>query len=136
MKAIEAAYIAGLIDGEGSICLTKCHSNTRRSPTVSFPNTSEALVQLFQTYCGGTIIRKRAYKANHNVSWTCNIRYDAALRLLTELLPYLRHPEKIRRARLLLAQYKSVTPRNGKYTDALNKARVKFEHQFFHPDKP
>ncbi|MDQ0157596.1 hypothetical protein [Robertmurraya andreesenii] len=35
MKEWEAAYLAGIIDGEGSITLTKNHKNEFRRPCIS-----------------------------------------------------------------------------------------------------
>jgi hypothetical protein len=43
----------------------------------------------------------------------------------------MREREKVRRARLPLARYKQVTPRNGKYNAVLRKARTEFEAEFF-----
>jgi hypothetical protein len=49
------------------------------------------------------------------------------------LLPFVQEPEKKRRLQLLLSKYKEVTPRNGKYSEALIALKLDFEDQFFHP---
>lgn len=133
MKEVEKAYIAGLIDGEGSICLTRLKKNTRRAPSVSFPNTSLDLISKFKEICGGVCSSKKTTKDNNTPSFHVQIRYDAALTLLRLVRPYMRRPKKCYRADLLLSDYKKVTSRNGKYTEALNKAREDFEYRFFHP---
>ena len=56
---------------------------------------------------------------------------DDSLRFLDLVFPYMREPEKIRRARLLLYEYKSVTPRNGKYTPTILERKKEFETRFF-----
>ena len=42
LATIDAAYIAGLIDGEGTITLTRLHRNQNRQLVVSISNTERA----------------------------------------------------------------------------------------------
>jgi hypothetical protein len=50
-----------------------------------------------------------------------------ALALLAQVEPYL-HSYKRERARLALADYVRLTPRNGKYTETIRAARYLFEN--------
>ena len=45
MLETEKAYIAGIIDGEGSIMLTRLHKNQYHSPCVSIASTDSELLQ-------------------------------------------------------------------------------------------
>jgi hypothetical protein len=55
----DAAYLAGLIDGEGTITLTRRHSNERRQLVLSISSTERALVEWSLTSIGvGKITRK------------------------------------------------------------------------------
>jgi len=44
MKQTEAAYVAGIIDGEGSIMLTRNHSGEFRRPFISIASTDKELL--------------------------------------------------------------------------------------------
>ena len=56
--------------------------------------------------------------------------------MLERIVPYLRVPEKVNRANLVLTRYKDVTPRNGKYSDVQHETKLEFEYSFFHPSTP
>jgi hypothetical protein len=56
--------------------------------------------------------------------------------MLKRVAPYMRVPEKVHRANLILVRYKAVTPRNGKYSDRLKHDKLEFEQLFFHPSTP
>jgi hypothetical protein len=55
----EASYIAGIIDGEGSITLTRMHQNEFRRPCVTIASTDRELLVYIQSLTGGTIINKK-----------------------------------------------------------------------------
>lgn len=129
-------YTAGLMDGEGTITLTRVHSNTWRAPVVSLSSTSKELIRFFRRTYGGAVVTKKTYSVQHTPSWECRLTYNAAMAFLERILPYLKHGEKRYRAHLLLSHYKKLTPRNGKYTAALQRKKREFEHRFFHPSTP
>lgn len=129
-------YAAGLIDGEGTITLTRLHKNAMRAPVVSFSSTSFELISYFRDNYGGTIITKKVYSQSHTPSWEWRLTYNKALAFIERINPYILHNEKVHRARMLTNEYKSVTPRNGKYTDRTVQLRNEFEHRFFHPSTP
>lgn len=111
----ELAYIAGIIDGEGTITLMRHHSNQTPSPEISVANTSFRLLQwLKKTVGAGVIIKKKIYQSHHTPSYVWTLRSNAALTLMQAALPWLMI--KDRRAKLILKDYKRLTPRNGKYT--------------------
>lgn len=130
------AYAAGLIDGEGTVALARIHSNTERAPVVSFSSTSPELIAFFRKNYGGKTISKKVYASRHAPSWEWRVTHDAALRFLKRILPFLRHAAKRHRTGLLLAQYKQVTARNGRYSPELLLRKRDFEHRFFHPSAP
>lgn len=60
MTKEEKAYIAGVIDGEGSIMLIKFHNNQFPSPCVSIASTTIELLEWIKSKAGvGNIIRKK-----------------------------------------------------------------------------
>ncbi len=124
------AYIAGLIDGEGSIMLLATHQGKWRTPTVSLSSTTRELVDLLREQYGGTIVSHKTYEDHHKPHWSWRVRYNKALLVCADLLPYLRVPAKVSRVKLLLEEYKALTPRNGKYTDDQRVAKAQFEDRF------
>ena len=127
----QKGYIAGIIDGEGSICLTKQRSNEFRSPTVSVPSTTYEMLEYLKDNVGGCISTKKTYAEHHKPCWVWAIKTNLAIELLTEVKEYLLVPEKKYRADLIVNEYKSVTPRNGRYNEEKLKAKLDFEKRFF-----
>ncbi len=116
LAAVDAAYIAGLIDGEGTVTLTRKHRNENHQLAVSISNTDLALLHYVRDTVGaGKITSKRTTRAHHTPSHTYAIYNRQALALLRQLAPYLR-TYKAERASIILENYVCLTRRNGKYT--------------------
>jgi hypothetical protein len=132
MKEQDKAYLAGIIDGEGSIMLIKFHKNEYPSPCVSIASTSiELLDWINQKTMVGRIKSKKNYKPNmHQNSFTYEVKYNDAIKFLTYIEPYLIIPQKKLRAKMIIQQYKSVTPRNGRYNKELLKHKNDFYENF------
>jgi hypothetical protein len=128
---LDLSYAAGLFDGEGTVGLVRRHRNCYRSPMVSVPSCTPHLLSWLWTRFGGSISTKRCYKKGHSPSGVWALGSDASLKFLDLIFPYMREPEKIRRARMLIEEYKSVTSRNGKYTPATLERKRIFEKAFF-----
>lgn len=74
MEDWEAAYLAGIIDGEGSITLTRNHKNEFRRPLITIASTDKELLNYLITLTGGTLIKKKSYKREkHKDSYTLTI---------------------------------------------------------------
>lgn len=130
MTQLEKGYVAGIIDGEGTISLEK--DKEFRHPTISVASCTLAILQEIQRICdGGVIASKRTYKAGHSPSWKWSIHYQRAIAILEEVTPFLKEPKKKARAELILKDYTRLTPRNGRYTDELCAAKHEFEDAFF-----
>lgn len=132
MKLWEASYIAGIIDGEGSITLTRMHEKEHRRPCITIASTDKELLIYIQTLTGGIIINKKNYNPEkHKNSYTLNIKEKVNVFFTLEhVSPFLRVDKK-KRAIWILDNYNLVTPRNGKYNAELLKKKVAFEQYFF-----
>ncbi len=130
LPVADAAYIAGLVDGEGTIALTRRHKNENRQLEISISNTEmELLDYLLETIGAGRITQKKTYSAKHTPSATYLISNRQALSLLEQISPYLR-TYKQHRADLVLQDYLRLTPRNGKYSPESNQQRDRFIKKF------
>lgn len=134
---METAYIAGIIDGEGTITLSRCHKgDPYRTPIVSCSSTTCEILEYLQKHYGGSIVSHKIYQEHHKPSWSWKVQYRAALRLCADILPFLIEPSKKYRAQLLVTEYLLLTPRNGRYSTELRRQKLAFEDRFFHPSTP
>jgi hypothetical protein len=131
MKDHTHIYAAGLFDGEGTVTMTRQKPNERRTPVASLSSTTYELVDFMRATYGGQVIRLSSRKEHHKQAWHWQATRDRALAVLTHIRPYLREPDKKRRADMLVERYKSVTARNGKYSPELDATRRAFESEFF-----
>ena len=130
LSPTDAAYIAGIIDGEGTISLTRRHKNENRQLEISVSNTEMNLLDyLLKTIGTGRITRKRTYSDKHTPSATYQVSNRQALSLLEQIQPFLLTYKQYR-ARLVLRDYLRLTPRNGKYTEEMLTQREKFIEAF------
>ena len=130
LSVADAAYLAGLIDGEGTIALSRRHAGESRQLVVTISSTEAALVDwAHQTLGVGKITRKKTSRPHHAPGLTFSVSNRQALDVLEQTLPYLRSYKK-GRAALVLEKYLALTPRNGKYSTELIKARQRFEDEF------
>jgi hypothetical protein len=130
LTAVEAAYIAGIIDGEGTISLSRRHKNEHRQLVISISSTEAELLEYIKATAGaGRITKKKTYRSAHAPGITYAIDNRQALALLEQIAPYLKTC-KARRAELVLNHYLRLTPRNGKYSEALLREREAFIQRF------
>jgi LAGLIDADG DNA endonuclease family protein len=127
LDTAEAAYIAGLVDGEGTVTLTRAHRNEQRRLVVCISNNEIAILRFVRSAVGaGKITSKRKYKAHHGASFTYQLSSRQALALLRQIVGYMNSYKAVR-ARLALDKYLPLTPRNGRYAVAQLAARSAFE---------
>jgi len=107
----DAAYSAGIMDGEGSVSLTVNRNVTTRTgrtavaPMLIIQVSStcrEVLDWLQLTWgVGSVIVTYRPRRPNHRTAYVWRVRGQAASEMLTQMLPYLR----IKRAQAELGIY-------------------------------
>jgi hypothetical protein len=129
LSAEVAAYIAGLVDGEGTVTLTRLHANENRRIVISIANTEHQILRFVIDRVGaGKITRKKTVSDRHTPSFCYAITSRQALALLRQIAPYLQSYKR-QRAELALRCYEVLTPRNGKYTRQQLADRLNFERE-------
>ncbi|MCA1061284.1 LAGLIDADG family homing endonuclease [Rossellomorea aquimaris] len=133
MEDWEAAYLAGIIDGEGSITLTRMHDKEHRRPCITVASTDYELLEYLQILTSGQITKKKNYHPDRHLdSYTLSVKAkNQVLYILKLVFPFLRVQKKKKRASWILDHYDRVTVRNGKYTPGNLKQKVTFEEEFF-----
>ena len=125
------AYTAGLIDGEGSVLLSRSgKTQTYRYPCVSVTSTTLALCEFLKANYGGYICTKKTYAKHHKPAWHWTTMSNSALEMLELVRPYMLEPSKVHRIDLLLTKYKALTVANGHYTSEQHSAKLAFEEEF------
>ena len=134
MENTTLAYAAGLMDGEGTITMTKrgkSRPNEKRQPAVSITSTSPELLSWMVENFGGNVRKHKTYSTRHRRHGSWRLNGSKAIAFLAAIETYLRETEKTRRARLLVNRYALVTPRNGKYTPEMEEKLKGLETEFF-----
>lgn len=126
----EIIYLAGLIDGEGSILLEHNKKGCWRTPAVSISTTTIEMINFIPSLYGGTISRKLP-KPNCLPEFSYKVVCDKALKLMGDILPYIKHPTKRQRILYLIDNYKKYTKRNGKYNEKETEKKQEFERIFY-----
>lgn len=127
LKPEDAAYIAGLIDGEGTFTLSRKHKSENRQLCVSISSTEADLLNFVLSKSGvGKITNKRTARTHHSNSYTYSVYNRQALSLLEQTEPFLKSYKRSRAA-IILRDYLSVTPRNGKYSAEVLARKAEFE---------
>jgi hypothetical protein len=91
LSPIDAAYLAGLIDGEGTVTLTRVHRNRQRGLVVAISNTERDILDYVREVVGcGTISNKRRSQGNHTPSFVYHLSDRRALSLLEQISPFMK----------------------------------------------
>lgn len=108
------AYIAGLIDADGTITIAKSRKNSF-CPQVYITNTCRPLIDWCDKIVPlpNTICQKRKKRDNHNDAWEIRWSYNASLAVIDLVKPYLivKLPQAV-----CVERWPLVVKRNGKYT--------------------
>ena len=127
MDEVEKAYLAGIVDGEGTVTLTRHRKEETPGPRVTVANNNLRLLEWIKSRAGGVIVSKRKRKPHHNDSYAWCVQQNRAIRFLGEIKQYL--IVKKPHADLILQKYKSVTHRAGKYTPEMLKKKMRLVAQ-------
>ncbi len=131
LTKVEAAYIAGIVDGEGTITLTRRNSYKQRHVVLTVSNNELILLRyILKTIGVGKITIKNVRSIKHSLGYTYQISNRLALDVIRYVYPFLRTHKRLR-AQLVLQKYLALTPRNGKYTPKMLLKREKFVEKFF-----
>lgn len=90
MSPTEAAWLGGLLDGEGSIMWANRKVRATSCLRVTVTNTCPALLErVYATVCTGSIVAKPSYSDRHRPSWHWQVHGETARSVLQQILPWL-----------------------------------------------
>lgn len=102
MNKIDLGWVAGIVDGEGSIVLMPGY----RAPRVTVVSTDIEILKTLKILVGGYIYPRKDKRKHTFQAWMWVVNSRFALDLLKEIAPYLRVPMKRARAECLLKNWK------------------------------
>lgn len=107
LSVADAAYIAGIMDGEGSICISRKTDSTMKRGYcyrlhVTIANTDLPLVEWLMVVTGlGKVYTQKRINQKHKQAYHWNLWSIQAYQVLKEIYPYLR--QKKERAKIGMA---------------------------------
>ena len=112
--------------------LQKIHKNEHPAPCISITSTTLELLEWIKKVVGkGTITKKKNYNLEiHKDCYSYVLRRNDAISLLIDIEPYLVIDAKRKRTELILKKYKSLTRRNGRYTEEMLVEKEEFYNEF------
>jgi len=125
------AYIAGFLDGEGSIMLMnrrQRHKTKSWSCRVSIANTDRPILEWIQSLYGGSIGLAKSLNPLHKDCWHWRLDSKGAVEFLRLVRPYLRL--KAMRADVVFEYASTITSvGRGGVTDEIEQARKKLHEK-------
>ena len=82
------SYLAGFIDGEAWIGVTKKHKNCEYILSIAVANTNKDVLKCFKKYFEGSIVKQHRRK-KYKIMYTWKIQARKAEYFLKEIFPYL-----------------------------------------------
>lgn len=92
-KQILLAYLAGVVDGEGTVGLYICGTHKKEMlPTIEVKMTTKHIIELFHETFGGAFWERPPPKKfpHHKTQWRWRLRGVRAVKVYKQLKPYLR----------------------------------------------
>jgi hypothetical protein len=90
MNDLQWAYLAGIIDGEGTIGIVAPYKGARGGRVeLSVANTSPVLIEWLRATGYGRVHPKQRAKAWHKDAWAWNVRGHQIEEVLSGVIPYL-----------------------------------------------
>ena len=83
------AYLAGIVDGEGTIWLAKRSDRPSLKPTIKVNMTERAVLDLLQKTFGGTVRLRPRAKPHYKDQWIWGVTNNMARKCIESLLPHL-----------------------------------------------
>lgn len=134
---MNSAYLAGLIDGEGTIGLEKNYKSSDPEvffrPYLTVPSTTLEIVEWLRDQYSGCVVRKKTYRDHHLPSFVWKVDFGNCRTALTDARPFLLVPTKVHRANMIVDRYPLVVRRNGQYNDEQQDALRQFREEFYEP---
>jgi intein/homing endonuclease len=115
-------YIAGFFDADGSIGVSRFHSNETKQLAVSFTNTDLNILEKIRDYFAergvkGWIIKVKKREDHYLQGYQLAFYRNAAIQVMLDMGSFVLHHKKVERFKLFQKEYRPLIKRNGKYSE-------------------
>lgn len=125
------AWAAGILDADGCVTMRPPSGGKFRSPYLVVDSTDREILEELVGSFGGRIHEKTVRNERWRRQWSWRMYGTVGiLEFLRLVVPYMRCPAKVARARMLLDEYPVLTQRNGHYTPEQRAAKFDMEERF------
>lgn len=97
MQAVDLAYMAGIVDGEGCIAIERFRNQPSRNPPsycyrlkIRIGNTNQGLIEYLRLSLGGSVKTVKPRTERDKEAWEWYTAGEPAVEYIKLLLPYLR----------------------------------------------
>jgi hypothetical protein len=135
MTPADAGWLAGIIDGEGTITLTRTYTSKDhdfRKPIISVASCDVEMLEKMKRVANinSAIVPKRTYAKGHAPSFSLRVNgTNHVIEVLEEVLPHMTIPHKIGRAKLIVSGWKEVVHPGGRYTEETLERRLQLQDE-------
>lgn len=131
LSGYNAAWLAGYLDADGCISLSKKQKNGCRTPEIRLNSCDKQLLERVQELIGGHISCTRP-EVNRLPQWQIRLLgSNRIISILEHVFPFMRRGVKIARAKILIREWEDCTPRDGKYTPEALDRKLELQERFF-----
>ena len=116
----ELAYLAGFVDGEGTISIISGGKYMR--PTVVIANTDKTVLDFVRLHWMGNIYSKKGWGNKSKEMHWVRIVNQHAIELINDLLPYLN--QKIKQAKIVTKWYKTIKNKKNQNNRFIKQIRL------------
>ncbi|SRR5712691_9516186 len=113
MTPVQCAYIAGIIDGEGAICIA-ANNTVSYVPRINVGTVSKSLTDYLLRVFGGKVCPKRQKNPRAKDQWHWYLNGAEAIQLLTEIADYLVIKQLQARLVLAVSRFHSFTGKHAR----------------------
>lgn len=85
----QIAYLAGIMDGEGTVALAKRSDRPSLKPTLHVGMTDLAVLELLRATFGGSVRPKKVSAEHHKPQWVWRVYNRMAVDCIKQMRPYL-----------------------------------------------
>lgn len=113
LAPLDAAYLAGLYDGEGSLIIAKARE-ARNTWRLVIASCDKDVLEWCKDVTGvGTLVSKPVYSPNHNPSWSWQCYSWNAKEVIEQILPYLKMLRRKERAVMMINELQTLRNKGG-----------------------
>ncbi len=121
VSKIELAYLAGFVDGEGTISIVSAGKEYMR-PTISISNSDTTVIDFVNTHWQSNVYKAKGWGQNSKDMYCVRVVNQHAIEFIKDLLPYLN--QKLKQAKVVLKWYSTIKNKKNRNNRFIKQIRI------------